>query len=378
MLIGIDNISPGESTGRAALGGMRHYLEDLATLLPLFGKDHTFKLFTPKLAAPLDVPQTRNLEVVSCAGVSRNRVRRVLYEQFSLPFLIKRHGITVWLGTCNVLPLILPCHGVLVVQSLQVFTFPEGFSLMQRAYLRAMVPASIRGANAVVALSQASKDEIVRRFGVSPDKVAVVYHCLSSSLTKNGDGTDEAVKAVGGGFPYILCVSSFYHYKNLPRLIQAFARLKPESPHRLVIVGGDGPTLNRQDLMAAASRLGVEASVVCIGRVLHDTMAALYRHATLTVMPSLHETFGLPVLEAMALGCPVVTANSSSMPEIGADAVELVDPYSVDSIAEGMRRVLQDVSRRQEMIQRGLRRVADFNREELVARLLSVIEQAGQ
>jgi len=125
-------------------------------------------------------------------------------------------------------------------------------------------------------------------------------------------------------------------------------------------------------------RLSVEADVVCRGRVPHNQVAAFYQHAALMVMPSLHETFGLPVLEAMALGCPVVTSNLSSMPEIGGDAVELVDPYSVDSIAEGMRRVLRDADLRQEMIERGRRRAADFTREMMVARLLSVIEQVGQ
>lgn len=375
MLIGIDNISPGESTSNAALGGMRHYLESFATVLPSLGSAHRFKLFSPKAADPLNVPAAHNLEVVNCPGVSRNRIGRVLYEQFYLPRLIQRHRVSVWLGTCNVLPLGLPCRGVLIVQSLQVFTFPEGFSRLRRAYLHAIIPASIRRADAVVALSQTSKDEIVRRFGTPPDKVTVVYNSLSSSLMENDNSNYEAVKSVSGGLPYILCVSSFYQYKNLPRLLEAFARLKPEFPHRLVLVGGDGPTLKRGDLLAMAKQLNVEADVVCPGRVPHDQVAAFYRHADLMAMPSLDETFGFPVLEAMALGCPVVTSNVSSIPEIAGDAAVLVDPYRVDSIANGMVQVLTNPARRQELVEAGLRRSAEFTWERASQQILRILEE---
>lgn len=375
MIIGIDNISRGESKSKARLGGMRHYLEDLATALPALAPGHEFKLFSPEDADPLNVPAAHNLEVVNCPGVPRNRICRVLYEQFYLPPLIQRHRVSVWLGTCNVLPLALPCRGVLIVQSLQVFTFPEGFSWLRRAYLRAMVPASIRRADAVVALSKASKDEIVRRFGTPPDKVAVVYNFLSSSLMENGNSDHEVVKSVSGGFPYILCVSAFYQYKNLPRLLEAFARLKPEFPHRLVIVGGDGPTLKHVDLLAMAKQLNVEAHVVCPGRVPHSQVAAFYRYADLMVMPSLSETFGYPVLEAMALGCPVVTSNVSSMPEIAGDAAVLVDPYRVDSIANGMVQVLTNPARRQELVEAGLRRSAEFTWERTSQQILRILEE---
>src|SRR6266516_4784158 len=127
LKIGIDNISPGLSTGKQTLGGMRHFLQDLATQLPTQGRAHEFKLFTPTWSDPLDVPSAPNFKIISCPNVPTARWRRVLREQLSLPDQIKREDIDVWLGTSNVLPQRLTTHTVLLVQSLQYFTQPQAY-----------------------------------------------------------------------------------------------------------------------------------------------------------------------------------------------------------------------------------------------------------
>ena len=382
MKIGIDNISPGLSTGKQTLGGMLHFLQDLATQLPAHGRAHEFKLFSPTWSDPLDAPLAPNLKIVACPNVPRARWRRVLCEQLSLPEQIRQEKIDVWLGTSNVLPQRLKTRSVLLVQSLQYFTHPQAYPLSQLLYLRAFVPRSLRKASAVITWSLASKAEVTRRFGIAPDKVTVVHHAVPRALERldiiDADTDRQQVAQVVGDKPYILCVSSFYPYKNLFRLIEAFARLKPEYPHKLMFIGTETRGLKKDALFAYAERLGVRHDVLCLGRVPHDEIAKFYRHAALMAMPSLDETFGFPVLEAMALGCPVVTSNVSSMPEITGEAAVLVNPYDVQSIADGMRRLLSDPNLRHSLAQIGCKRARLFTQERMAKQILHVLEAAGK
>ena len=148
-------------------------------------------------------------------------------------------------------------------------------------------------------------------------------------------------------------MSAFCPYKNLARLIEAFAQLKPKFPHKLVFSGSETTIVRQTDLRQIARRLGVEEDVVFVGRISDEELPAFYRQAAVLAMPSLDETFGFPVLEAMAFGCPVVTSNLGSMKEIAGGAALLVDPLHVDSIAGGLQRVISDAMLRDAMTEAG-------------------------
>jgi glycosyltransferase involved in cell wall biosynthesis len=381
VVVGIDNISPGESTGKAALGGMRNYLQDLLELLPAQNPGWQFKVFTPDWADDFEDRGAKNLSVIRCP-LKRGRVARVAYEQFGLPKAIEENGLDVWLGTCNTLPLSARCRKVLVVQSLQFFTHAGTYKWPQRTYLRAMVKKSIRSADRVIALSEASRSEIVNRFGIAPEKVQVVHHCQQGHLQgQTGNDPDGAIAArlVPGNGPFVLMVSALYPYKNHARLIEAFARIRPEFPqYRLVIVGADSPGLTGQELQETAKKLGVGDRFLTLGRVASADLAALYRRADVMTMPSIDETFGLTVLEAMHFGCPVITSNTSSMAEVGGEAALLVDPLSVDEIANGLRKVLGDPELRGVMSEKGLARAALFTKDRMTDKTMAVIDAAGR
>lgn len=378
MRIGIDNISPGLSSTRQALGGMRHFIQSLVTYLPKERASDEFILFTPEWADAFETSSVENLTVVKCTNVPQHRPGRVFYEQFILPGQIQHQEVAVWLGTVNTLPLRYSKQNVLFVQSLQYYTQPRSYPCLQRLYLRVFASLSIRRANRLVVFSQVSKDEMVRRLKIDPAKIAVIPHAVrfdSQSLVReNGPREQKQVAEMVSGGNYILCVSAFYPYKNLPRLITAFACLKPEYSHKLVICGAETNHLKRADLMALARQLGVDAEVIFLGRVPDEQLSMLYRQATMMAMPSLEETFGLPPLEAMAFGCPVLTSNLSSMQEVAGEAAMLVDPYSVESIADGLRQVLSDPVRRQEMAEAGRVRARLFTRERFFNQLMSVID----
>ncbi len=384
MRIGIDNISTGLSTSRRTIGGMRHFLRDMATWLAKLAPQHESVLFQPTWADSLDMEYSTRVGVYECRGVPRQRLGRILYEQIVYPTMIHQAGVDVFLGTNNVLPLRLKVPSVVVMQSLQYFDFPQIYTWPNLVYLRASVPWTLRKATRIIALSETSKQTIVGKVHVSPEKIHVIYHGLSSDVASNCEGEDyeqgrRLVQNLAQGRPYVLSVSSFYWQKNLPRLVEAFAQLKQRSslPHVLLLVGSDGPKVTRSGLLDLAARCGVQDSVICPGVVPHSFIPAFYRNASVTVMVSLSETFGLPVLEALSCGCPVVTSQMGTMAEIAQDCAVLVDPYNAESIAVGIARVLEDAGLRDSLIARGRIHAQAFTLEAQARGYIRVLEEAA-
>lgn len=385
MIIGIDNVTPGLSTGRNTPGGMRHYLQDLCAWLPRLGPQHHYLLFQPAWADPLDLPPDSPVETRLCRGVPKRQTGRILYEQSVYPSVVERAGVDVLLATNNTVPFRLRLPTVVVAQALQFFDFPRIYSPARLRYLRAVAPRALRRATRVIALSEESRATLIQRARVRPERVRVVPHALSDEIAREqrGPGYErgQAVLAkLAGDGPYILSVASFYWQKNLPRLVRAFTLLKQEQqiPHRLLLVGADSRAVTGVQLRALAERLGVGDSVVCPGVLEHELIPPFYDYADLTVMPSLSETFGHPVLEAMARGCPVVTSDHGSMAEVGGDCAELVNPYSVRAIAGGMARVLADPARREQMRAGGRERAASFTQERRARGYLAALEEAAR
>ena len=369
MKIAIDNVSPGVSTSAGAIGGMRTYLECLLTEMLQSAPQHRFVLLTPDWNASFDLPRDPRLEVMPLRRVPRSRVRRVLYEQTVYPSVIHRTGCDVYLGLCNTLPPGLRLPSAVVIQSTQFQFIPETYGFLQRNYLRWGVAKAVRQADAVITVSEHSRQDMIRWVGVDPGKVHAVHHGLFFTPE------DISRPAPKEGRPYILCVGAFYPYKNLFRLIEAFSLLRQDGfPHELVIIGSDTPGMTRDDLSHHARAFRVADAVRLPGRVPRDVLEDFYRGADVFVMPSLYETFGLPVLEAMTLGCPVVAARASSLPEVVGDAAELVDPLSPASIARGLADVVTVPGRRAELVSLGKARVNAFSWRAAAQKTLKVLE----
>ena len=378
MIIGLDNISPGLSTSRNGLGGMRHFMQSLITGLPTFGADHKFEFYSPAWADQFQIPPMHNIFCETGLQVPKNRYARAIYTQTRLPYRINQKKLTHWLGTCNTLPLNLNCSTILIVQSTQYFTYPETYSLTRRVFLQLSLRMSLRYADKIVVFSQANKDQLVNWFNICPERISVIYHAFrfenvpSNQHLSNKNSLLPKIHA-----PYILSVSAFYPYKNLHRLVMAFGKLSNRFGHKLVLAGAPTEFLTEQNLLDTARKFNVENEIVFLGKVTDEQLLELYGNATFLAMPSLEETFGLPVLEAMGLGCPVLTSDRSCMPEIAGPAALLVNPYQVESISEGLRSLLENVEIRKKMIINGLKRSKLFTYEQFFRKLMSVIEQAG-
>lgn len=217
---------------------------------------------------------------------------------------------------------------------------------------------AIKRADHIIAVSENTKVDLVKHLGISEEKITVIYNGVDHGVFKpNGSGPSP--------FPYILYVGSERPRKNLGNLLAAFAELKKSDGFhdmKLVKLGSPG----RSDAFRAATvhmirSLGLEGEVIFGGHLTDHELAKYYASARALVYPSMYEGFGLPVVEAMACGCPVITSNVSSLPEVARDAALLVDPYDVGELAKAILRLLADATLRSEMIGKGLERARRFS-----------------
>jgi glycosyltransferase involved in cell wall biosynthesis len=255
-----------------------------------------------------------------------------------------------------------PVPFVLTVFDLIHLEIPEESSAAKRLYYQLHVKPAVKRARAVLTGSEYSRARIADWAGVDADRVVVIRGAAGEEFTPDGDRHEP-------GFPYLLYVGNHKPHKNLGRLIQALAQLRDGSSLRLLLVGPVEP-----ELLALARRAGVADRLVFLGDVPDDGLPALYRGAVALVFPSRHEGFGLPPLEAMACGTPVVSSLATSLAEVVGDAAVAVDPLDVDSIAAGIDRIVGDEQLRRELRARGLARAARFSWDETAQRTLRALQ----
>ena len=277
-----------------------------------------------------------------------------------LPRLLKR--ITPALAHFqHSLPLGVSCPAVLTVQDLSFEVEPELMPLRDRLIFRAVVPRSVRRAARVLAGSERTKQDIVQHYGVSEDKVVVTYYGVDPAFGPNGPREN--------GAPYALFVGALQARKDPTVAIEALA-LVGDPELRLVFVGPDKG--GREEARRAAERTGVAERVDFHGHVSQDRLAALYRGAACFVFPTRYEGFGLPVLEAMACGTPVVASAVGAVPEVAGDAAILVEPRNPAALAGGIERAIAD---RERLVPLGLERASRFTWAETARRTLEVYRE---
>jgi glycosyltransferase involved in cell wall biosynthesis len=239
--------------------------------------------------------------------------------------------------------------------------FPGLFRRRDVLLLGMYMRRAAQRARHIVTISEHSKGEIMQHLGVAPERITVTYLAAGVAFTPVAAAVVRAtLERLNIQAPYILCVGNVEPRKNLMRVIEAFATLRREGrPHTLVLVGKAGALA--APVIAALEQSGVADAVRLTGFVAEDDLAALYTGAAAFVYPSLYEGFGIPPLEAMACGCPVITSNSSSLPEVVGDAALQVDPLDLHAITAALARLLDDPGLGDDLRGRGLARARTFS-----------------
>ncbi|MCC6168708.1 MAG: glycosyltransferase family 4 protein [Caldilineaceae bacterium] len=266
---------------------------------------------------------------------------------------------------------------VVTIHDLGYTLFPEAHPRGQRLYLRWSTRWSAQAATRVIAISQATARDLVRDTGIDPAKLRVIYEAPAPLPNPSADAIAAARARYGLARPYALYVGTLQPRKNLARLIDAYARLRATHAVSwdLVLAGGAGRLSAPILQQAQASPWAV--SIHLPGYVQDTDLPGLMAGAHLFCFPSLHEGFGLPVLEAQALGVPVMTANNSALPEIAGDAALLVDPTDVEAMAAAMLRLSQDDALRARLIAAGFANMQRFSWEKAAVETLAVLQEAA-
>jgi glycosyltransferase involved in cell wall biosynthesis len=286
---------------------------------------------------------------------------RILWEQLAAPWITRRLRINVVHGPVNVVPLLDRTPSIVTIHDLAFLAFPDQYPGLQRRYLKTLTATSARKARRVIAVSGYTGRDVAERLNVRPERITAIPNGVSEHFYPR-DGTKElAAFRIRHELPdeFLLFVGTLQPRKNLIGLLRAYGSLNPGERIPLYVVGSPGWMYS--DIFDEVSRLGIGADVHFPGYAASDALPLWYSAATAFIYPSFYEGFGLPVLEAMACGAPVVTSNVSSLPEVVGGAGIMVDPADTDHIADGIRSILGDDSLRAELAKRGVTRASEFS-----------------
>lgn len=355
------------------VGGTETYARGLLHGLKRIQTHYEFILFLNRESEDLLAGDDRLLQKVICPVNATNRKKRYLFEQFMLRRYVKDYRIQLLHSLAYTSPIYFPCPTVVSLPDLNFKALGRMMTLQRRMMLRLIVRQAVLRSNKVVTISSFSREEILNNYHIPAEKV-VVTHLAADNHEFDAQSDDKPLMLPGLpdlNVPYILVFSSSTANKNLARVIEAFLQAKKVHglTHKLLLVGhhcakGNGPQIACRN-----------SDVHWTGYLERGILLAVLKRAEFMVFASFYEGFGLPVLEAMAAGVPVVCSRSASLPEIAGDASIFFDPYSVDEMAASIALVAGDPKLRQTMRQKGIENAERFSWAQTARQTVGVYDE---
>jgi glycosyltransferase involved in cell wall biosynthesis len=365
LRVGIDIHSIGSQKG-----GNETYYRELIKEIMRFPCDHAFLLYytNPRAAQ----------QIVASERFRLKRLRpshRILRIPFTLPWRVGNDKLDVFHAQF-IVPPFLKCKTVTTIPDIAYERVPQFFPARQRVWSKVLVRESARRADHIITVSEYSKRDLVEAYGVSPEKITVTYEGAGDEfvpLDRKKAKEDLACKyGINGDF--ILYLGRLQARKNLARLVESYARVRKSGlRHKLVLAGKQDSLF--QPVLSRIQELKLEDDILLPGYVRAEDVPIFFNAAEVFVYPSFYEGFGLPVIEAMACGTPVVTSRGTSLEEVAGAGALLVDPMDEASIAEALTRVLSDAGLRHQLGQAGLARSRLFNFKNAAEQTVGVYER---
>jgi len=357
--------------------GPENYMLNLILNLKRIDKNNEYVLFFGKDRPVPEAILNAGFDYDISRMPTHNQLLKILWAHLYLPNRIRAHRIDLFHEPSFVAPVFKRCPMVTTVYDIAHLYFPFCYTRRTRAYLNRLLPRSIRQSDLLIAISESTKNDIIDHFGIPPEKVHVVHGGVDPvyRTIEDEERLEEVRKAYRIKGDFILTVGGITPRKNLIRLIRAFKMLRDDRKIdcQLVIVGKKGWLYEGVFKEAAAS--GLEDSIIFCDYIPKDHLLYLYNAAAVFAYPSLYEGFGLPILEAMACGCPVVASNRSSMPEVCGKAALLIDPEDVEGLSEALFKAVTDSPLREDLIKEGYKQVEKFSWERAADKTLAVYKR---
>lgn len=355
-------------------GGVKEYLEGICYGLSELELPKDIKLYFFASENGKKPSYCDNIEFISTG--TKNKL---LWDHITLPRLLKKYHIDVVLHVKNVVPLTVKTPSVVVVHDLLHLLQPEVYKTADSMYMQYMMKKTLPQAKKIIAVSQNTKKDLLYAIpNLTDEKVDVIYEDamprFDSAVSKSMKSAFQKQHNVPEKF--ILLTSSLSPRKNVERLLEAFSRVQNSIDHHLVVTGGKA--WKQESIHAKLTELELQDRVHILGFIPDEDMATLYQLADMYVYPSLYEGFGIPVLEAFASKTPVICSNTSSIPEVAGDGAYVVNPTSVEEIADAISAVATNEQLRAELIERGSQQRQKFSWKRSSQKLLDTLITAAQ
>lgn len=361
MKIAIDVHSIGTQAG-----GNETYFRQLLRGLALDQSNHEYTVF---YIHPAAMEETHGDPRFKFVAIPKNPVARL---GLALPWKLRQLRPQIF--HCQyVQPPFTACKTVVTIHDLAHEHYPEYFHPAEAMRMRKMVRSTAKKATHITTVSEFSAADISKRFAVPREKISVSYLAAPEEFHPREKQVcqEHLARSYGLNFPFILYIGRLQARKNLPRLVEAYSLLRKQGLTAKLVLAGK-KDWQAEKLIGKIRELRLEDSVVFPGYIPWNDVPLFYNAAELFIFPSIFEGFGLPVVESMASGAPTITSFGSSLEEVAGDGALLVDPLDVTSIAGAMQRVLGERDLRNQLIERGLRRSAQFSIQKFAAKLLEV------
>jgi glycosyltransferase involved in cell wall biosynthesis len=344
------------------LTGVQRFASEISRRLGKSGLD--IACISPKKI--LDTPTAEELHAVSYGNLKGHA-----WEQIGLRIYLKKHNTPLLVNLANTAPL-LYSNQIVTIHDLSFLRNPSWFSRPFYSYYKFLIPRIVKTALKIVTVSLFSKKELMELLHIPEHRIAVIYNAVSDELRCR-----PTIPENSNPQDYILTVSSLNPRKNLTNLIEAYNRLECKNI-KLVIVGSKKNIFAKNTKNPIKRNMLPNQNVIFKEALSNKELAHLYANATLFIFPSFYEGFGLPPLEAMSCGCPTIVSNTASMPEVCGEAAYYIDPHNIDSIANGMYRVITDQNLRKSLISKGNERVKCFSWEKSARGYMDVLKDVMQ
>jgi len=356
------------------VGGSEIYIRNLAKHLSKIDKDNTYFIFINKESIGVFQELVPRLNIIRCPLQATNRPVRILWEQCVLPFQVLRHKIDVLLSAGMTSPFFCPVPSVLVIYDLQHVNQPENFSRLYLFFLKTIIYLSAKTSQGIITISEQVKKDVIKYYKIAADKIAVAHLAVNHELFFPLGSDNLAFIRTKYNLPerYILYAAALLPHKNHARLLAAFKEIVKEIPGTKLVLTGAWDK-GRDTIAGLISALGLKNNIILLGWLPFEDIPYLYRGAEVFIFPSLHEGFGLPILEAMASGVPVVCSRIEPLIEIAGGAALLVDPHDPSDISRGILSVLRDKTLRIKLIEAGILRAKTFTWERTANKTLAFL-----